>query len=130
MIAYSATIGHTSPRPGASYQRAQEQGRPLRLVLRIRPPELARLPWEFLYDAGQGDYLGLSLLMVRSPQVLEPQRGLPVAPPLRILAMVARPGDREALEVAREQERMRMALGGLEAGRLPSRQRPFRRAPW
>jgi hypothetical protein len=100
------------------------------LVLRIRPPELARLPWEFLYDAGQGDYLGLSLLMVRSPQVLEPQRGLPVAPPLRILAMVARPGDREALEVAREQERMRTALGGLEAGRLPSRQRPFRRAPW
>jgi hypothetical protein len=34
----------------ASRQRAHEQGSVLRLVLRVRPPELARLPWEFLFD--------------------------------------------------------------------------------
>ena len=45
----------------ASAQRAREEGAVLRLVLRIRPPELARLPWEFLFDPGQQDYLGLSL---------------------------------------------------------------------
>jgi len=83
------------------------------LVLRIRPPELARLPWEFLYDAGQDDYLGLRLPLVRSPQVLEPQRPLPVTPPLRILAMAARPGDREALQVGVEQERLHDALGHI-----------------
>lgn len=31
----------------ASRQQAAREGRQLRLVLRVRPPELARLPWEF-----------------------------------------------------------------------------------
>ena len=34
----------------ASAQRARDEGASLRLVLRIRSPELARLPWEFLFD--------------------------------------------------------------------------------
>jgi hypothetical protein len=51
----------------ASAQRARQEGSVLRLVLRVRPPELARLPWEFLYDPGRQDYLGLSLPLVRYP---------------------------------------------------------------
>jgi hypothetical protein len=66
----------------------------LRLVLRIRPPELATLPWEFLYDTRRDDYLSLSNPLVRYPEVLEPIRPLAVSPPLRILGMVARPSDR------------------------------------
>jgi CHAT domain len=102
---------------GASYQQARQEGKVLRLVLRVRPPELAQLPWEFLYDAGREEYLSLSLPLVRYPQVLEPRRPLPVAPPLQILAMAARPGDRDALQVDDEQRRLRTALLGLERDR-------------
>jgi tetratricopeptide (TPR) repeat protein len=99
---------------GFSYQQARAEGKPLRLVLRVQPPELAQLPWEFLYDLGRQDYLSLSLPLVRYPQVLDPRRPLPVAPPLRILAMAARPGDRDALQVEDEQRRLARALAGLE----------------
>jgi WD40 repeat protein/tetratricopeptide (TPR) repeat protein len=99
---------------GFSYQQARAEGKPLRLVLRVRPPELAQLPWEFLYDAGRQDYISLSLPLVRYPQVLDPRRPLPVAPPLRILAMAARPGDRDALQVEDEQRRLIRALAALE----------------
>ncbi|MCX4585680.1 CHAT domain-containing protein [Streptomyces sp. NBC_01481] len=98
----------------ASAQRAREEGAVLRLVLRIRPPELARLPWEFLFDSGRQDYLGLSLPLVRYPQVMAPLQPLQVAAPLRVLGMVARPGDQDALEVDDEQRRLRAALAGLE----------------
>jgi hypothetical protein len=57
---------------GASSQRARQEGRSLRLVLRVHPPELAQLPWEFLFDPGRQDYLGLSMPLVRYPQVLAP----------------------------------------------------------
>ena len=75
---------------------------------RIRPAELARLPWEFLFDPGRQDYLGLSLPLVRYPQVLAARQPLQVAPPLRVLGMVARPGDRDALDVDDEQRRLRV----------------------
>ena len=103
----------------ASRQQAALDGRQLRLVLRVRPPELARLPWEFLYDAGEDDYVCLSTPLIRYPSVLEPQRPLRVTPPLRILGMVARPGDQQALAIDDEQRRLRQALAELErAGRV------------
>ena len=98
----------------ASAQRARDDGARLRLVLRIRSPELARLPWEFLFDPGRQDYVGLSLPLVRYPQVLAPRQPLQAAAPLRILGMVARPGDQDVLEVDDEKRRLRAALQGLE----------------
>jgi tetratricopeptide (TPR) repeat protein len=98
----------------ASAQRARDDGAGLRLVLRIRSPELARLPWEFLFDPGGQDYLGLSLPLVRYPQVLAPRQPLQAAAPLRILGMVARPGDQDVLEVDDEKRRLRAALQVLE----------------
>jgi tetratricopeptide (TPR) repeat protein len=103
----------------ASRQQAAREGRQLRLVLRVRPPELARLPWEFLYDAGEDDYVCLSTPLIRYPPVLEPQRPLQVTPPLRVLGMVARPDDQQTLAVDYEQHRLRQALAELEhAGRV------------
>jgi WD40 repeat protein len=98
----------------ASRQRAHEQGSVLRLVLRVRPPELARLPWEFLFDPGQQDYLGLSMPLVRYSEMLAPRQPLQVALPLRVLGMVARPGDQHSLEIDDEQRRLRIALADLE----------------
>lgn len=102
----------------ASRQRARENDCALRLVLRVRPPELARLPWEFLFDPGQQDYLGLSMPLVRYPEVLAPRQPLEIALPLRILGMVARPGDQHSLEVDEERRRLHTAVAGLERAGL------------
>jgi Tol biopolymer transport system component len=98
----------------ASGQQAREQGCALRLVLRVRPPELVRLPWEFLFDPGQQDYLSLTLPLVRHLQVLAPRQPLRVVAPLRILGMVALPGDQHALNVEAEQQRLQDALASLQ----------------
>ena len=98
----------------ASRQRAAGEGRQLRLVLRVRPPELARLPWEFLFDADEDDYVCLNTPLLRYPQVLVAERPLRVAPPLRILGMVARPGDQQTLNIDEEQRRLHAALAALE----------------
>jgi hypothetical protein len=94
-------------------QAAREDDQWLRLVLRIRPPELAALPWEFLYDTRRDDYLSLSNPLVRYPEVLEPIRPLAVSPPLRILGMVARPSDRSELDVELEKQWLEEALSDL-----------------
>ncbi|MGH4024435.1 MAG: CHAT domain-containing WD40 repeat protein [Pseudonocardiaceae bacterium] len=98
----------------ASSHRAREHGGTLRLVLRVRPPELARLPWEFLFDPGRQDYLGLSLPLVRYPEVLAPRQPLHVEPPLHILGMSARPDDQGLLAVDSEQRRLHAALAKLQ----------------
>jgi Tol biopolymer transport system component/tetratricopeptide (TPR) repeat protein len=102
----------------ASKQHARERASVLRIVLRVRPPELARLPWEFLFDPSQQDYLGLTMPLVRYPEVLAPRQPLQVTLPLRILGMVARPGDQHALEVDEEQQRLDTALAGLQREEL------------
>jgi CHAT domain-containing protein len=98
----------------ASEQRAHEQQSTLRLQLRVRPSELVRLPWEFLFDPRQQDYLGLTVPLVRYLQVLAPRQPLRVVPPLRILGMVARPSDQHALDAGEEQQRLHAALARLQ----------------
>jgi CHAT domain len=99
---------------GASRDRATHEGKRLRLVLRIRPPELSRLPWEFLYNTGSDEYLALTMPLLRYPEVLEPRRPFEVSPPLEILGMVARPSDRDPLEIEEEQHWLEAALVDLE----------------
>jgi hypothetical protein len=94
-------------------QHAAHRDLPLRLVLRIRPPELAVLPWEFLYDQRRDDYLSLSMPMVRYPEILEPVRPLRVTRPLRILGMVARPTGYDALDIEGEKAHLNRALDPL-----------------
>jgi tetratricopeptide (TPR) repeat protein len=99
----------------ASRHVAMQRGEQLRMVLRVGPPELAGLPWEFLFDTGEGSYLCLTTPLIRHPQVLSPVRPLRVVPPLRILCMIARPDDQEALATHVEQQRLQRALADLEA---------------
>ncbi|WP_326721302.1 CHAT domain-containing protein [Streptomyces sp. NBC_00243] len=99
----------------AARNRVAHQGGQVRLVLRVQPPELARLPWEFMYDTAEDCYLGLDLPLVRHLQVARPVAALRVAPPLRILGMVARPDDQEPLAAHTEQQRLREALADLVA---------------
>jgi hypothetical protein len=99
----------------ASRQQAAHEGEPLRVRLRVDPPELAALPWEFLYDPGRDDYLCLSAPLVRYIDVLEARRPMAVAPPLRILAMVARPDELDPVNADDERRRLTEAIAGLEA---------------
>jgi hypothetical protein len=103
----------------ASRHQADRDGKQLRIVLQVRPPELARLPWEFMFDSGEDDYLCLSTVLVRYPQVPAPVRPLQVSGPLRVLGMAARPSDQQVLAIAAERQRLEEALGDLQrAGRI------------
>jgi tetratricopeptide (TPR) repeat protein len=112
--------GEVRNRYDVSQRQAAEQSKGLRLKLRIQPPGLAALPWEFLYDSRQRDYVCLSLntpamRYLELPQVIQP---LSVIPPLRILGMVACPSDLPPLDVAREKQRVEEAIKGLRASGL------------
>jgi hypothetical protein len=100
-----------------SQQQATEQERGLRLQLRIQAPELAALPWEFLFDERNGEYVCLSrnTPVIRAQERMQPALPLTVKPPLRILCMVVSPRDREQLDVAREKQRIEEATKTLQA---------------
>src|SRR5215204_209422 len=100
-----------------SLRQARRQNKGLRLKLRIQPPELAVLPWEFLYDPGRAAYLSLSSKtpLVRYIELREPVEQLPVTPPLRILGMVASPLDLDPLDVEQEKRRVEEAIKELQA---------------
>ncbi|MCZ2526253.1 CHAT domain-containing protein [Streptomyces sp. HB2AG] len=97
----------------SSRQKAEEQDEVLRLVFRIRSPELAALPWELLHNPKMGGYLSLSQPLVRHVEVLEPVAPLRVAPPLHILGMVALPGSLGTLDAEKEKESLQAALTPL-----------------
>jgi WD40 repeat protein len=94
-------------------QKARERGERLRMVLRVRSPELAALPWELLHDAKLGGYLCLHHPIIRYVEILEPVAPLTVKPPLRILGMVSVPGSLGALDAEAERESLSTALRPL-----------------
>jgi tetratricopeptide (TPR) repeat protein len=101
-------------------QAAQAGLSGVRLRLRIQAPELAALPWEYLYDPRQGEYVCLSrgTPLVRYPETAQPIQPLTVQPPLRILGMISNPSDLDTLDVGREKERMQQALAALQESGL------------
>ena len=94
----------------------------LRVRLRLSDcPELADLPWEFLYNSDIRRYLALSewTPVVRYLELQGRIRPLAVDPPLRILVMAASPTDFELLDAVAEWDKIRQALDGLQqAGRV------------
>jgi GNAT superfamily N-acetyltransferase len=93
---------------------AAGQNAGLRLRLDLATPELARLPWEFLYDRKADQFL-----CVRNTTVvryLEPAQPLPPARaefPLRILGVTAGPRDMPRLDLEGEKDCMEVALKRL-----------------
>ena len=98
-----------------SQERAQQQDKGLRLKLRINDPQLATLPWEFLYDDRQERFLALSnrTPIVRYMELPHPPRPLIAPLPLRILVMIAAPIDLQPLAVENEKERIIAATQDL-----------------
>jgi tetratricopeptide (TPR) repeat protein len=99
-----------------SLGEAKNQGAGLRIRLRMsEAPELANLPWEFLYSSRSQSFLALKVespvvRYVELPEIIEPLR---VQPPLRILVVTCSPKDAPKLDVSDESKRL------LEATRRP-----------
>ena len=97
----------------ASVQEAARKGEPLRVVLRLRAPELAGLPWEAMFDTEADEYLCQREPIVRYVETAQPATPLPVDPPLRVLGLVSAPRDLPALDVAEERRRLTDAIDDL-----------------
>jgi len=91
----------------AALGHAHGEGKRLRARLRLRPPELSALPWEFLYDSQQDLFLGISSKIVISRYVVDaPVSFEPMAtpPPLRLLVAFSSPTDVMPLDIERERK--------------------------
>ncbi|MCB9420172.1 MAG: CHAT domain-containing protein [Ardenticatenaceae bacterium] len=135
--------GEMRSRFDVSCTEARTQGKGLRLKLRLQPPELARLPWEFLYDSRRAEYICLSretpvIRYLELPQSIQP---LTVNPPLRILGMAVSPRGLPPLDIDREKQRVDMAVRPLQASGIVQLtwlagstwrdlQRAMRAGPW
>ncbi len=100
----------------SSLDEANRQGAGLRLRLRLTDvPELADLPWEYLYNPALSRFLALSTEtpLVRYLDLPERIRPLTVHPPLKVLVVISSPSDYPPLEMEREWEKLREALGDL-----------------
>lgn len=124
-----------------SQNLARHDDKGLRLVLRIREPALAALPWEFMYDSRRGEYVSLSRStpIVRYPAQPQPIQPLHVNPPLHILGMAVSPVDANPLDIDREKQRLEEAikrLGGLvtltwlEGSTWTHLQEAMQKGPW
>lgn len=100
---------------------AQHPDQGVRLQFRFRDaPELAALPWEFLYRPSSDTFFALSsdTPIVRYVELPEPVRTYPVKLPLRALALAASPTDYEALDIAHEKQKLMDALRQSKNGDL------------
>jgi hypothetical protein len=88
----------------------------LRIRLRLsEAPELATVPWEFLYDRRLNRFLALDdeTPIVRYLDLPFPAGPLEVRPPLRILVMISSPRGVAELDVEEEWALLNQALGDL-----------------
>jgi formylglycine-generating enzyme required for sulfatase activity len=100
-------------------ERDEENG--LRLRLRLTDaPELASLPWEYLYYRKHFIVLSRETPLVRSLDVPRSVRPLVVTPPLRFVGMVSDPKDSRYahLDVEKEKANINNALRDLVANGL------------
>jgi hypothetical protein len=111
----SLLVGDVRTRYEMSLSEARRQGKGLRLKLRIHPPELAMLPWEFLYDVERDRYPSLSsnTPLVRYLDLPQPVEPLPVSPPLRVLGMVTSPSGLDLLDIEHEKRVVEEAISRL-----------------
>ena len=101
----------------SSLTEADAQGAGLRVRLHLNAvPELADLPWEYLYNASLNRFLVLSVKtpLIRFLEIPERIRPLAVKPPLRVLVMISSPTDYDSLDVEREWSSLKNALADLE----------------
>lgn len=100
----------------SAIEAADLEGWPLAVALLAHPPELVRLPWEFLYDVTEGRFPFLNFPLVRCLAVTGPRRPWRTGLPLRMLSMI---GHAERLAPEEERRHLTDAVADLtQSGRL------------
>jgi CHAT domain len=116
---YAAVFtGEVRDRLMSSLSQTQGQGVGMRLRLRLTDvPELAELPWEFLYDPRLSRFLAQSRRtpLVRYLDLPDPPAPLRVDSPLRLLVMISSPSDYPSLDVEQEWSLITAALTPQQA---------------
>ena len=109
--------GKVLERYRASLAVADTKDAGLRIQLRLEPPEIAALPWEFMYDPDDGSFVSLNpnTPVVRYPEIDLALKPLAIKPPLRILGLIASPSDLPKLDMASEVRRVEESLAELRA---------------
>ena len=113
---FEALSQNVRSRYHAALERSEAQGYDgVRVRLRLGDPQLAALPWEFLFDTERDGHLGLSshTPIVRSledPFVFAAPR---FYPPLRVLVVIPSPVDTAALDYAGERQLIQESLTRL-----------------
>ncbi|HSJ25895.1 MAG TPA: CHAT domain-containing protein [Longimicrobiales bacterium] len=108
LACYHESVSHIRADPGTG----------LRIRLRLADaPELAEVPWEYLYDRRSGRFLALDeeTPVVRYLDLPLQAPPLLVEPPLRVLVMISSPEDVPGLDSAAEWELLNRALADLAA---------------
>ncbi len=104
----------------ATIAGAQANNHNVRLRLIFESPQLATLPWEFLYDKQTNTFLGNNTQTVLSRYIDVPlqKREIKAASlPLKVLLVISSPSNLAQLDVAGEEKLIREALGKyIEAG--------------
>jgi hypothetical protein len=128
-----------------SLDEAKRNQAGLRLRLRLSDaPELANIPWEYLYYNSSFDrFLALSseTPIVRYVELPESARALEIKPPIRILVMISNPYNVLQLNVEQEWQKLNdalqplvknchVAVERLEHATLPALQRHLRRGDY
>jgi tetratricopeptide (TPR) repeat protein len=105
---------------GKVFFRSLDEAERNNSILRVRlqfddVPELAELPWEYLYIRDLDRFLVLSTRTPLTRYLALPlrERTLAVSPPLRILAVLSDPKDVPRLEVEQEWAQLNRALSDL-----------------
>lgn len=108
--------GDIRTRYDMSQTEATASKKGLRLKLRLRASELAVLPWEYLYDNRQGEFLCLrrKTSLVRYPEAAQPKPPLRIDPPLRMLGIVSSPRNHPQLDTEHEKQRVQLAVDRLQ----------------
>lgn len=121
MLMERLLVGKPRRRFDEANGRIVEGERGLRVRLRIDPPELACLPWEFLYEKDHGRWLATSssITLSRYVDAPEPRKDLAVQLPLNILFVPSNPTDLDKcrlqkLDLDAERRHMEEALADFE----------------
>ncbi len=100
-----------------SLEEAGRQGAGLRIRLRLAAaPELAVLPWEYLYNPDANRFLALSneTPVVRRLPAVEELPALAIQLPLRILVVIASPDGYPPIDVENEWAKLTQSLADLQ----------------
>jgi len=100
----------------SSLDQASVKNAGLRIRLHVNAPELANLPWEYLFNSGLNRFLALQVEtpIVRYIELEERIQALTIKPPLKILVMISTVTDSlHQLDVDREWQLLNEALADL-----------------